>query len=74
MSNIFYIYTYKYTRLSNTLTLSRTKCLYKPRTYKQPDKPHQQTQTASHIYGAKMHKPHNAPIHIAEQLAHMRRF
>ena len=38
MYNIFYIYTYKYTRPSNTLTLSRTQRPYKPRTHKQPDK------------------------------------
>ena len=38
MYNIFYIYTYKYTSPSNTLTLSRPECPYKPRTYKQPDK------------------------------------
>ena len=50
MYNIFYIYTYKYTRPSNTLTLSCPKCLYKPRPHKQPDKQHQQAQTASHIY------------------------
>ena len=73
MSNIFYIYTYKYTRPSNTLTLSRPKCPYKPRTHKQPDKLYSQAQTASHIYG-KMHKPHNVPSHIAGRSAHMRRF
>ena len=38
MSNIFYIYTYKYTKPSNTLTLSRLQRPYKPRTHKQPDK------------------------------------
>ena len=53
MYNIFYIYTYKYTRPSNTLTLSRTQRPYKPRTNKQPNEPHQQTQTASHVYRVK---------------------
>ena len=50
MYNIFYIYTYKYTRPSNTLTLSRTQRPYKPRPYKQPDKPHKQAQAASNLY------------------------
>lgn len=53
MYNIFYIYTYKYTRPSNTLTLSLSKRPYKPRTHKQPNEPHQQTQTASRLYMAK---------------------
>ena len=53
MYNIFYIYTYKYTRPSNTLTLSRTQRPYKPRPYKQPNEPHKQEQTASRIYRAK---------------------
>ena len=39
MYNIFYIYTYKYTKPSNTLTLSRTQHPYKPRTHKQPNEP-----------------------------------
>ena len=63
MYNIFYIYTYKYTRPSNALTLSRSRSLkrpYKPRLYKQPNEPHPQTQNASNVYRAKMHKPHNA--------------
>ena len=38
MYNIFYIYTYKYTRPLNTLTLSRTQRLRKPIPHKQPDK------------------------------------
>ena len=38
MYSIFYIYIYKYTRPSNTLTLSRTQCPYKPIPHKQPDK------------------------------------
>ena len=38
MYNIFYIYTYKYTKPSNTLTLLLSQRPYKPRTYKQPDK------------------------------------
>ena len=38
MYNIFYIYTYKYTKPSNTLTLSRPECPYKPRPNKQLDK------------------------------------
>ena len=53
MSNIFYIYTYKYKRPSNTLTLSRAQRPYKPRTHKQPNEPHQQAQNASHLYRAK---------------------
>ena len=53
MYNIFYIYTYKYTKPSNTLTLSRTQRPYKPRTHKQHDQTHQQAQTASHLYRAK---------------------
>ena len=53
MYNIFYIYTYKYTRPSNTLTLSRTQRPYKPRTHKQPDEPRKQAQAASHLYRAK---------------------
>ena len=43
MYNIFYIYTYKHTRPSNTLTLSLSKLPYKPRTHKQPDKPYSPT-------------------------------
>ena len=43
MYNIFYIYTYKYTKPSNTLTLSRTQRPYKPRTHKQPNEPHSLT-------------------------------
>ena len=38
MYNIFYIYTYKYTKPSNTLTLLRLKYLRKPTPYKQLDK------------------------------------
>ena len=53
MYNIFYIYTYKHTRPSNTLTLSRTQRPYKPRLHKQPNEPHSQEQTASHVYMAK---------------------
>ena len=53
MYNIFYIYTYKYTRPSNTLTLSRTQRPYKPITHKQPNEPHQQAQNASRLYRAK---------------------
>ena len=37
MYNIFYIYTYKYTKPLNTLALSRTQRSYKPRPYKQPN-------------------------------------
>ena len=69
MYNIFYIYNYKYTKPSNTLTLSRPKRQHKPRTHKHPnDQPHQQAQTASHLYRAKMHKPHNAPSHTISDL------
>ena len=53
MYNIFYIYNYKYTKPSNTLTLSLSQRPHKPRLYKQPNKPHQQTQAASHLYMAK---------------------
>ena len=52
MYNIFYIYTYKYTIPSNTLTLSRPKRTYKPKPYKQPNEPHQQAQDRKpFIYG-----------------------
>ena len=68
MYNIFYIYTYKYTIPSNTLTLSRHKCPYKPRTHKQPNEPHKQEQAASRVYMSKMHKPHNAPSHTIGNL------
>ena len=74
MYNIFYIYIYKYTKPSNTLTISRTKRPYKPRTHKQPNEPHQQAQAASHVYIAKMNKPHNVPSHMVGLSAHMRRF
>ena len=50
MYNIFYIYTYKYTKPSNTLTLSRPKRPYKPKQYKQPNEPHQQAQATSNLY------------------------
>ena len=46
MYNIFYIYTYKYTRPSNTLTLSRSHALnaHTSQDYiKQPDKLHSLT-------------------------------
>ena len=76
MYNIFYIYTYKYTRPSNTLTLSRTQRLYKPTSYKQPDKLYSLTSARRKpfIYRAKMHKPHNALNRIIGLSAHMRRF
>ena len=74
MYNIFYIYTYKYTRPSNTLTLSRTQRPYKPRTHKQPDQPRKQAASRKPCIYGKIHKPHNAPSHIIWQLAHMRRF
>ena len=44
MYNIFYIYTYKYTRPSNTLTLSLSKRPYKPKPHKQPNEPRKQEQ------------------------------
>ena len=44
MYSIFYIYTYKYTRPSNTLTLSRPQRPYKPIPHKQPNEPHPQAQ------------------------------
>ena len=68
MYNIFYIYTYKCTRPSNTLTLSRPQRPYKPRTHKQPNEPRKQAQAASYVYRAKMHKPHNAPSHTISNL------
>ena len=48
-----YIYIHKYTKPSNTLTLSRHKRPHKPRTYKQPDKLYKQAQNASRAYMAK---------------------
>ena len=68
MYNIFYIYNYKYTKPSNTLTLSRTQHPYKPRTYKQPDHTRSQAQNASNLYMGKIHKPHNAPSHTISNL------
>ena len=68
MYDIFYIYTYKYKRPLNTLTLSRTQRPYKPRTHKQPDEPHSQAQNASHLYMGKIHKPYNAPSHTISDL------
>ena len=69
MYNIFYIYTYKYTKPSNTLTLSRTQRPYKPRTHKQPDKLYSFTSAdrKPFIYG-KMHKRHNAPSYTIGNL------
>ena len=78
MYNIFYIYIYKYTRPSNTLTLSRSYAL-NARTsqecIKQPDKLYSPTsaERKPFIYG-KIHKPHNVPSHIIGRSAHMRRF
>ena len=53
MYNIFYIYTYKYTRPSNTLTLSLSQRPYKPRLHKQPDKLYSLTRAERkpYIYG-----------------------
>ena len=53
MYNIFYIYTYKYTKPSNTPTLSRPQRPYKPRTHKQPNEPHLPTsaERKPFIYG-----------------------
>ena len=68
MYNIFYIYNYKYTIPSNTLTLLLSKRPYKPRPHKQPDKLYSQAQNASHLYMGKMHKPHNAPNHTISNL------
>ena len=58
MSNIFYIYTYKYTRPSNTLMLSRSHALnaHTSQDYiKQPDKLHPLTNAdrKPFIYGQK---------------------
>ena len=53
MYNIFYIYTYKYTRPSNTLTLSRTQRPRKPRPHKQPNELYSPTSASrkQFIYG-----------------------
>ena len=68
MYNIFYIYTYKYTRPSNTLTLSRTQRPYKPTSYKQPDKLYSSTsaERKQFIYGQKCT---SRTMHQAIQLA-----
>ena len=61
---IYFTSTLINTKPSNTLTLSRSHALnaHTNQDYiKQPDKPHQQAQNASHLYMGKMHKPHNAP-------------
>ena len=72
MYNIFYIYTYKYTRPSNTLTLSRSHALNAHTSQERINSlmsyTHPQAQTASHLYRAKMHKPHNAPSHTISDL------
>ena len=60
MYNIFYIYTYKYTKPSNMLTLSLSQCPHGPRLHKQPDQTHQQAKPQAIYIWAKMHKPHNA--------------
>ena len=62
MYNIFYIYTYKYTKPSNMLTLSRSLNAHtsQERINSLISYTRSQEQNASHIYGAKMHKPHNA--------------
>ena len=74
MYNIFYIYTYKYTKPSNTLMLSRPKRPQKPILHKQPDKPNQQAQAARHLYRAKCTSRIMPPSHIAGLSAHMWRF
>ena len=55
MCNIFYIYTYKYKKPSNTLTLSRAQRPYNPRTYKQLDKLYSPTsaERKPYIWGQK---------------------
>ena len=53
MYNIFYIYTHKYKKPSNTLTLSLHKRPHKPIPHKRPNEPHQQEQNASHLYMSK---------------------
>ena len=72
MYNIFYIYNYKYTKPSNTLTLSRLRSLNahtsRERINSLINYTHQQAQTASHLYMGKMHKPHNAPSHTISDL------
>ena len=68
MYNIFYIYTYKYIKPSNTLTLSLSQCPHGPRLHKQPDHTRSQAQNASNLYMGKIHKPHNAPSHTISNL------
>ena len=56
MYSIFYIYTYKYKKPSNALTLSRSHALTAHTSQdriKQPDKLYSQAQTASHLYVGK---------------------
>ena len=73
MYNIFYIYTYKY-KTSNTLTLSRTqRHTSQHRINSLISNTNNRKPQAVYIW-AKMHKPHNAPSHIAERSEHMRRF
>lgn len=68
MYNIFYIYTYKYIKPSNTLTLSRTQRARKPTSYKQPNKLYSLTSAERKlfIYGQKCT---NRIMHQAIQLA-----
>ena len=69
MYNIFYIYTYKYTRPSNTLTRSRFHAhTSQYRINSLISYTRSQAQTASYLYRAKMHKPYNAPSHTISNL------
>ena len=70
MYNIFYIYTYTYIKLSNTLTLSRSLNAHTSQyRIKQPNKLYSLTSADRKpcIYG-KMHKPHNVPNHTIGSL------
>ena len=70
MYNIFYIYTYKYKKPSNTLTLSCSHALNAHTSQHRTNNLMTIPTSASRklfIYG-KMHKPHNAPSHTISNL------
>ena len=69
MYNIFYIYTYKYTKPSNTLTLSRSLNAHTSQDRINSLMSHtHKHKTASNLYMGKMHKPHNAPSYTISNL------
>ena len=76
MYNIFYIYTYKYIKPSNKLTLSRSLNAHisQHRINSLISYTHSQEQTASHLYRAKCTNRIMPPSHIAERSEHMWRF